>query len=221
MDAKVYLEKRKSEVYKINEEIAQRKRIRHFPDFPSQLMDDEAKQKMLRIINAMYRSLYIIPFLHMEKQQDDNQTTQSFAQILDKVKENHYLSTNNVLRDLYSASSRLMSNEEIQFDLKGKSDYNDMSILCSRSDLDHASERLIKILINKVSQEFPPKNPLVPLKPSSSLQIPSPKGPQGPLVTESSASSSTESSNDATKASATTARKLGWKPCMGKSRRTR
>ena len=166
------------------------KRLRHFPEFPSQFLDDEAKQKVLRIINAMHQSLYILPFLHMEKQKDKNQTTQSFAQILDNVKENNYLSTNNVLRDLYSASSRLMSSEEIQIDLKGNSDYNDLSILCSRSDLDHASERLIKILINKVSQEFPPKNPLVPLKPSSSLQIPSPKRLQGPLITESSASSS-------------------------------
>ena len=82
-------------------------------------------------MNAMYRSLYIIPFLHMEKQQDKNQTTQSFAQILDNVKKNNYLSTNNVLRDLYSASLQLMSSEEIQIDLKGNSDYNDLSILCS------------------------------------------------------------------------------------------
>ena len=118
MDTKVYLEKRNREVYKINETTAQEKRFKHFPDFPSQVLDDEAKQKMLRIMNAMYRSLYIIHFLHMEKQQDKNQTTQSFAQILDNVKKNNYLSTNNVLRDLYSASLKVLCREEIQIDLR-------------------------------------------------------------------------------------------------------
>ena len=190
MNAKVYLDKRKNEVCKINDGPARKKKIRHFPDFPSQIMDDEAKNKILGIISTMYRSLYIIPFLHMEKLQDVDQAILSFAQIQDKLKKNRYLSTTNVLKDLYSASSRQMNNEEIQFNLKGDGDYSDMNILCSRSDLEHASGKLTKILTNKVSQEFPPKNPLMPLKPSSSPQF-----PQGPSVTESNTSCTTESSN--------------------------
>ena len=169
------------------------KRLRHLPEFPSQFLDDEAKQKVLRIINAMHQSLYILPFLHMVKQKDENQTTQSFAQILDNVKKSNYLYTNNVLSDLYSTSLKLLYSEEIRIELKGNSDYNDLSILCSKTDLEYASDRLIKILINKMSQEFPQKNTHDQVKPSTSLQGPPPNSPQGSLTTNSNATSSSES----------------------------